>query len=123
MAAYIDDNSTQGDTYTDCLTTVLEKIKLFVDLGICPHPEKLFLISSQEVNILGVVLNAITMTVRLTTEKKQKIKNAYTARQETLKYIVRELASVIGLLVSSFPAVMHGPLYYRKPDQDKFHAI
>ena len=67
LAAYIDDNYTQGDTYTECLTTVLETLKQFVDLGFCAHPEKKScLIPSQEVTFLAVVLNSITMTVRLT---------------------------------------------------------
>ena len=48
LAAYIDDNYTQGDTYTECLTTVLETLKLFVDLGFCPHPEKSCLIPSKK---------------------------------------------------------------------------
>ena len=123
MAAYFDDNYIQGDTYTEYLPTVLETLKLFADLGFCPHPEKACLIPSQEVNFLGVMLYAITMTVRLTMEKKQKIKNACTALQDRSKYIIREVASVIGLLVSSFPAVMYGPLYYRKLEQEKYHAI
>ena len=114
LAAYIDDNYTQGDTYTECLTTVLETLKLFVDLGFCAHPEKSCLIPSQEIIFLGVVLNSIAMTVRLTIEKKQKIKDACTALQETSEYTIREVASVLGLLVSSFPAVMYGPLYYRQ---------
>lgn len=40
LEAYIYDNYTQGDSYTECLTTVLETLKLFVDLGFCGHPEK-----------------------------------------------------------------------------------
>ena len=76
LAACIDDNYTQGDTYTECRSTVLET---FLN-----------------------VLNSITMTVRLTMEKKQKIKNPCTALQERSKYIIREVANVIGLLVSSF---------------------
>ena len=63
------------------------------------------------------------MTVRLTTKKKQKIKNACTALQERSKYTIREVASVIGLLVSSFPAVMYGPLYYRQLEREKSLAI
>ena len=72
LAAYIDDNYAQGDTYTESLTSVLEILKLFADLGFCAHPGKLCLIPSQEVVFLGVVLNSITMTVRLTIEKKTK---------------------------------------------------
>ena len=74
LAAYIDDNYTQSDTHTECLTSVLETLKLFADLGFCAHPGKSCLIPSQEVVFLGVVFNSITMTVRLTTEKKQKLR-------------------------------------------------
>ena len=91
LAAYIDDNYIQGDTYTECLITVLETLKLFDDLGFFAHPEKSCLIPSQEVNFLGVVLNSITMTVRLPMEKKQKMKNACTALQERSKYITTGL--------------------------------
>ena len=123
MAAYIDDNYIQGDTFSKCLTTVLETLKLFDDLGFCAHPGKSCLIPSQEVNFLGVVLNSITMTVRLPMEKKQKMKNACTALQERSKYIIREAARVIGLLVSSFPTVMYGQLYYRELEKEKSHTL
>ena len=36
---------------------------------------------------------------------------------------IRELASVIGKLVSSFPGAMYGPLYYRNLDQCKTQAV
>lgn len=62
------------------------------------------------------------MTVTLTIEQK-KIKDACTVLQERSKYSIREVASVLGLLVSSFPAVMYGPLYYRQLKQEKSHAI
>ena len=123
LAAYIDDNYTQGDTYTECLSTVLETVKLFTELGFCVHPEKSCLMPSQEIVFLGVVLNSITMVIKLTMEKKQKVMNACKALQVQSKYTIQEVASVIGLLVSTFPAVMYGPLYYRQLERDKSLAL
>ena len=36
---------------------------------------------------------------------------------------MREVVSVIGLLVSAFPAVQFGPLYYRHLERDKSEAV
>ena len=49
--------------------------------------------------------------------------NVCTALQGRSKYSIREVASVIGLLVSSFPAVMYGPLYYRQLEREKSLAV
>ena len=36
---------------------------------------------------------------------------------------IRDVSRVIGLLVSSFPGVMFGPLYYRALEHDKVQAL
>ena len=36
---------------------------------------------------------------------------------------IHDLAEVIGLLVSSFPGVLHGPLFYRHLENDKTTAL
>ena len=41
------------------------------------------------------------------------------ALQRQPTYTLREVAKVIGLLVSSFSAVMYGPLYYQQLERDK----
>ena len=42
-------------------------------MGFVVHPEKSVLVPSQEIEYLGFIINSVTMTVRLTTEKKKKI--------------------------------------------------
>ena len=123
LAGYIDDNYNQGDNYQECLSTVLETVKLVTELGFCVHPEKSCLIPAQEIVFLGNVLNSVTMTIKLTDEKKLKIKNACKTLQIKSQYTIREVAKVIGLLVSSFSAVMYGPLYYRELERDKSIAV
>ena len=37
--------------------------------------------------------------------------------------MIREVAQIVGKLVSSFPGVLHGPLYYRNLERDKTSAL
>ena len=65
-------------------------------------------------------MNSILMTVSLTDKKADKIlqlcqKLSNPGRQFT----IREAASFIGTLVSSFPGVEFGPLHYRHIEADK----
>ena len=122
LAGYID-NYNQGDTYQECLSTVLATVKLVTDLGFCVHPKKSCLIPSQEIVFPGNVLNSVTMTIKLTSEKKQKVLKACKTLQTQAQHTIREVAKVLGLLVSSFPAVMYGPLYYRQMEREKSLAV
>ena len=53
------------------------------------------------------------MSVRLTDEKTKKVASACNYLLHTRVYTIREVATVLGILVSSFPGVMHGPPHYR----------
>ena len=52
------------------------------------------------------------MTLKLIEEKKQKICDLCTKLFEKSKPTIRFVAQVIGNIVSSFPAVPLGPLFY-----------
>ena len=123
VAGYIDDNYNQGDTYGECLNTVLETVKVMTELGFCVHPDKSCLVPSQEIVFLGNVLNSVTMTIKLTSDKKQKVMHACKTLQLTATHTIREVARVLGLIVSSFSAVMHGPLHYRQIEREKSLAV
>ena len=62
------------------------------------------------------------MTITLTKGKAQKLQSKC---QTLLKNSspIREVASVIGKIVSAFPGVMYGPLYYRHLEYDKTTAV
>ncbi len=69
---------------------------------------------SQEVIILGFVINSITMTIRVTDEKKAKIKTILlVAIANPVDISIRQVVKIIGSLVSSLPGVQYGALYYR----------
>ena len=117
---YIDDSFYLEDSYLECEEATLHAVQLFISLGFKIHPEKSVVIPTQVLEFLGFILNSILMTVSLTEKKAEKIlqlcqKFSYPSRQFT----IREVASFIGTLVSSFPGVEFGPLHYRHIEADK----
>jgi len=56
------------------------------------------------------------MRVSLTPEKAVKVKLACQAILEHATPSIRDAAKVLGLLTSSFPGVLLGPLHYRWQD-------
>ena len=77
-------------------------MKLVTELEFCVHPEKSCLIPSQEIVFLGNVLNSVTMTIKLTKEKKQKVMKACKTLETRAEYPICEVAQVIGLMVQCF---------------------
>lgn len=68
-SGYIDDLYLQGKTYKDCVHNVIDTLLQIDSLGLITHPEKSVFYSSQQLVILGFVLNSVTMTIMLTEEK------------------------------------------------------
>ena len=67
----IDNSYLQGDRYQDCLSNVVDTIKLFDSLGFIIHPKKSVFIPTQMISFLGFVLDSRTMTVYLTQHKQE----------------------------------------------------
>lgn len=63
------------------------------------------------------------MRISLTPEKARKVQNACQQLADTVLPSVRQVAQVLGLLTSSFPGVMYGPLHYRWIEIDKTQAL
>ena len=121
--SYIDDSYLQGGTFSDCSTNVAVTTKLFTDLGFILNHEKSIFEPKQVITFLGFVLNSVTLTVALTPEKATKLVTKATTVLAKQSPSVREVAELVGLMVSSFPGVMHGPLFYRQLKLDKVMAL
>jgi hypothetical protein len=63
------------------------------------------------------------MTVSLPQEKKLIIANKWERLLNKQTAKIREVARVLGLIVSSFSAVDHARLYYREIEKAKFIAL
>lgn len=120
---YIDDSYLQGDTIHECETNITDTCGLFTRLGFMIHPKKSILKPVQSLIFLGFVLNSVKMTVCLPTDKVFRIKERCGKLIKHVTISIQELAEVIGLLVSSFPGVLHGPLFYRNLENDKTMAL
>jgi hypothetical protein len=90
----------------------LDNVETYDSLGLVIHPDKSVSSPSQEVIILGFVVNSKTMTIRVTNEKKEKVKKFFIAAIENPADIsIRQIAKIISYLVS-LPGVQCGALYY-----------
>ena len=116
-SAYIDDLYLQGDTFHECHENALNTVQLLRDLGTsCLHP-------SQQLEYLGFVLNSVSVTVRLSHATVEKVVQACEKLLSNFHPTILHLAEVIWLMVSSFPAVEHGPLYYCSLDIEKIESL
>ena len=78
------------------------------------------LIPTQELEFLEFLLHSISMTIRIPPSKAAHVKSACENLLSKTKVTIRELAHVIGLLVSSLPGVQFGRLHYRQPEKDNY---
>lgn len=121
--AHLDDLYLQGQTYQNCVHNVIDTTILLDKLGLVVHPEKSTFIPTQVLTILRFVINSMAITIQLTKEKATNLQNVCTELLENYSPSIGEVASVIGEIVSSFPGVMHGALYYRHLEKDKSQAL
>lgn len=120
---YVDDTYLQGETLKDCIHNVQDTVKVLRKLGFTIHIDKSIFEPKQEITFLGFVFNSVNMTITLTKEKKQKI---YVMSNEILdsnSQTIRKIASFIGNLTASLPAVPFGKLHYRSLERDKISAL
>ena len=75
---------------------------------------------TQCVEFLGFLLDSTSMTVRLTCTKKHKLAQMCQKFLQPKKFFtIRQVASLIGSLVSSFLGFEFGPLHYRALEANK----
>ena len=86
-------------TYIHKATTLLKSLGFIIDEG------KSLFAPSQRVALLGFVLDSNTMTVSMKSDKAVKVKTAIGQLLRKEQPQIREVASIVGLVVSCFPGV------------------
>ena len=122
-SGYIDDSLCLGDSYKECEANVKDTVCLMTDLGFMLHEKKSVLIPSQTITFLGFVMDSVQMVVTLPIKKVEKIVQACSELYKQNRAKIRDVARVLGLLVSSFSAVEYGPLFYRSLERAKIQAL
>ena len=112
-----------GDNFNECALNVVHTVKVLDNLNFVTHPEKSKLLPRQVIVFPGFILNSITITVSLMPEKADKLKLAVTRLLSSGMPLIREVARVIDLILSTFPGVMYGPLYFRIAEGEKAQAL
>ena len=92
-------------------------------VGFLINWEKSVLKPCQRIQFLGFTIDSSSMTVSLPQEKLNKLIERASATLHHSKRSIREVAKVIGLIVSSFPAIKLTRLHYRHLEFSKINAL
>lgn len=122
-SGYIDDSLLTADTEEQCRNNVKDTVSVMTGVGFITHHKKSVFIPTQNIDFLGNTIDSKEMIVYLPIEKKEKIVHECQNLRIRKVASIREVAHVIGLLVSTFSAVEYGPLYYRKLEREKIKAL
>ena len=122
-AVFVDDSYLQGHTFSTCEDNVNAAVDLFHCLGFAIDPEKSVLVPTQEMQSLGFFLNSVEMKIKLTNCKSGKIILKIKKFLHEEKQTIRDLASVIGSLVATFPVLRYGKLHNRELERCKIFSL
>ena len=113
----------QRRTYDLCVSNVIDTFLQLDSLGFTTHPDKSVFIPSQRLVLLGFIIDSVAMTITLTPEKALKVKEGCGTLLGQGLQTIRQVACVVGKIISSFPGVMHGQLYDRALEHTKTVAL
>lgn len=117
--SYIDDIYIQANSKEECTRGVILASTLFQKLGFLIHPEKSVQEPKNILVFLGFELNSQTMTIKPKLERITNTLNEIKTFKRKHKKTIRDLAHIIGILVSLMPGVQYGPLHYREMETMK----
>ena len=123
ILGYLDDTLIIADTAEECSQAVTESAVLFDRAGFTVHPEKSVLSPKQEITFLGFIISSLEMTVRLTSDKKEKIMSAAHSILSKSCLSIKQLAEFVGQLVASEPGVPQAALHYKRLEIERDAAL
>lgn len=120
---YLDDLLCLGRTLHECRVNLRESEKLLTALGFTIHIRKSSLVPSLTCTFLGFTLNSVEMTLGLPVEKRDKMQKLIDQFLTTKSCTIGGFASLLGSLISIFPAIEYGWLYTKRLEQLKIEAL
>ena len=123
ILGYIDDFFLKASNSDKCWKAVEAAVHLFQKLGFTIHPLKSQFEPTTCIIFLGFVIDSIAMTIKLTDDKKSKLKQLINDLLAANVITIRSVASIVGKMVSSLPGSLYGPLYYRDVELCKNKAL
>ena len=122
-SGYLDDSFLVGYSYDECQSNINDTLKLLKDLGFCPNEDKSVLKPTHVLQHLGFILNSREMSVTISEEKVERLKELANTVLGFFRVQIRLVAKLIGHMVSCFPAVEYAELFYWQLEIDKTLAL
>ena len=119
VTIYLDNSWQSANTYQNCIQACDATFCLLADCGFIPNIKKSKLIPSQIIQILGTIVNSITMMIYLPKEKELSILKLLRSTVSKHHMAILHLASVIGKLISCIYVCPMDRLYYRNLEKVK----
>ena len=120
---FFDDLIIIASSKKQCYLDTMKTIKLLQELGYVINFSKSVLEPTQILDHLGVIINSINMTAKITPSKCDKIKSLCLKVLKNNNNTVRDLASLCGTMVSYIPGAEMGQLHYRHLELCKNRAL
>ena len=120
---YLDDGWQKGDTFQECLDTCQATYTLLVACGFIPNVAKSSLIPSQQLEILGHLIDSVSMTISLPQKCERKILKLFKSVLKSPTLSIRKLAKVVGTMVSCFRVCPLEQTHYRSFECLKVSAL
>lgn len=109
-----------GSSFEECQRNIDETADLLKRLGFIIHPEKSVKVPTQ---ILGFEFNSVSMTIKLTDKNIEKMKLKIETIRRKVRYTIRDIAEITGLMVSYSVAVPLEILHTKLLEIDKIKAL
>ena len=121
---YIDDILLMAEIPEQLSQVVADTVALLRALGLIIRDTKSATTPSQIAKCLGFILNSKNTTISMIPEKADIVRSkCHSLVQIQGPAQIREVASVLGLMVSSFAGVYYRPLFYRSLENIKTDAL
>lgn len=117
--AYIDDSLLISKTHSGCRKNIAETAQLLDSLGLTINIEKSVFTPTKCIQFLGFVINSELMSVSLTQDRADSIREKCLEVLNLHKIAIRQFAQLIGKLVSSEPGVRYPHLFYKSLEIEK----
>ena len=120
---YLDDSFVIADTKEKCVESLQVLCQVLQSLGFVVHQDKSILEPTKHLQFLGFLLDSQNMTVHLTQDKVKKFTRSATELLEKHKPSIREVAGLVGLMISYLPAFHYASAHVKNLEKDKIEAL
>jgi len=122
-SGYLDDTFLVGYSYDECQSNINDTLKLLKDLGFGTNQDISVLKPTHVLQHLGFILNSEEMSVTISGEKIEKLKEIANTVLGSFRVQIRLVAKLIGHMVSCFPAVEYAELFYQELETGMYKTL